>query len=244
MFGMAKKTLCFDFGNSRLKCALLHGAEVKEERFMEGTAAEMEALLQEFKPDRTILASVIHHDPDLEKILEDYGHFIKIGPDSTFPITVPSGQAKTVGADRWAMLMAAKERFPGQHNLVIGLGSCITFNFLDKFDRFLGGSISPGLMMRLKSLKDYTAGLPLVKPDWNFPLVGYDTKTNILSGVILGMAAEIDGIIDLYKAKYSKLNIMITGGDIQFFVPHLKNTLISDPYLIYKGLYYISQQGA
>jgi len=238
---MAKKTLCFDFGNSRLKCALMKGADVQEERFLEGTPFEIEALLQEFKPDCTILSSVIHHDPGVEDALAAYGQFLKIGPDTKFPISVPSGQAKTVGADRWAMLMAARDKYPGQHNLIIGLGSCITFNFLDKFDKFLGGSISPGLQMRLKSLKDYTAGLPLVQPDWNFPLVGYDTRTNILSGVILGMAAEIDGIIDLYKAKYSKFNILITGGDISFFVPHLKNTIIADPYLIYKGLYLISQ---
>lgn len=239
---MAKKTLCLDFGNSRLKGGLMNGSELTEERFLEGTAAEMQALLEEFKPDRTILASVIDHDPALEDNLAAYGHFLKIGPDTPFPITVPSGQAKTVGADRWAMLMAARNKFPKEHNLIIGLGSCITFNFLDKFDKFLGGSISPGLQMRLKSLKDYTAGLPLVQPDWNFPLVGYDTRTNILSGVILGMAAEIDGLIDLYKLKYSKFNIMITGGDIAFFVPHLKNTIMADPHLIYKGLYYISQE--
>lgn len=239
---MAKKTLCFDFGNSRLKCALMMGSEVKEERFLEGTPAELDDLLQEFKPDRIILASVINHDPALEEKLQAYGHFLKIGPDTSLPITVPSGQAKTVGADRWAMLMAAKAQFPGQHNLIIGLGSCITFNFLDKFDKFLGGSISPGLQMRLKSLKDYTAALPLVRPDWNFPLVGYDTRTNILSGVILGMAAEIDGIIELYKAKYSQFNVLITGGDISFFAPHLKNKILADPHLIYKGLYRISQE--
>jgi len=238
---MAKKTLCFDFGNSRLKCALLSGSHVQEEHFLDGTAQQITALLEQLKPDRTVLASVIHHDPAIDSILEQYGHFLKIGPDTRFPINVPSGQEKTVGADRWAMLMAARAQFPNQHNLIIGLGSCITFNFLDKFDKFLGGSISPGLMMRFKALNDYTAGLPLIQPDWNFPLIGYDTKSNILSGVILGMAAEIDGIIDLYKTKYSKLNIIITGGDIHFFVPHLKNSLISDPHLIYKGLYQISE---
>lgn len=239
---MAKKTLCFDFGNSRLKCALLNGADLKEERFLDGTPGQLEAVLQELAPDRTILSSVTNHDPALEDVLARYGNFLKIGPDTVFPITVPSGQAKTVGADRWAMLMAARDQFPGQHNLIIGLGSCITFNFLDKFDKFLGGSISPGLRMRLKALDDYTAGLSLIEPDWNFPLIGYDTRTNILSGVILGMSAEIDGIIDLYKAKFSKFNLLMTGGDIDFFLPHLNNQVIADPYLIYKGLYRISQE--
>lgn len=239
---MAKKTLCFDFGNSRLKCALMNGGEVQEEKFLEGTAEETDSLLQAFKPDRIVLASVIHPITEVEQQLERYGHYLKISPETEFPITVPSGQAKTVGADRWAMLMAARSIYPGEHNLIIGLGSCITFNFLDKFDKFLGGSISPGLQMRLKSLNHYTAALPLVEPAWNFPLIGYDTRTNILSGVLLGMSAEIDGVINLYKEKYSKINVMITGGDLHFFEPHIKSNIVSDPYLIYKGLYSISQQ--
>ena len=38
--------------------------------------------------------------------------------------------------------------------------------------------------------------------DWNFPLFGYNTVTNITSGVILGMAKEIDGMIDAYAERY------------------------------------------
>jgi type III pantothenate kinase len=66
---------------------------------------------------------------------------------------------------------------------VFGLGTAITCNFINKYNEFMGGGISPGMEMRLKSLWDYTAKLPLVKKDWNFPLIGYDTRTNILSGV-------------------------------------------------------------
>jgi type III pantothenate kinase len=95
--------------------------------------------------------------------------------------------------------------------------------------------------MRFKAMHEYTALLPLVKANSNFPLVGYDTKTNMLSGVILGMAKEIDGIIDEYTLKYSNFNVLLTGGDMPFFVPHLKNKIFADPYLIYKGLYAISE---
>ena len=239
---MAKKTLCFDFGNSRLKCAFMSGESVLEERIIQGNRPEIDSLLQEFKPDQTVLSSVTNHDPAIEEPLKAYGSFLKIGPETTFPISVPSGQAKTVGADRWAMLMAARAQYKGQHNLIIALGTCITFNFLDKFDNFLGGAISPGLQMRLKSLHEHTAALPIVEPNWNFPLIGYDTRTNILSGVILGMAAEIDGIIDRYKSRYSKFNILMTGGDMGFFTPHLNNKVSADPHLIFKGLYHIGKE--
>jgi type III pantothenate kinase len=95
--------------------------------------------------------------------------------------------------------------------------------------------------MRFKALNHYTAKLPLVKVDWNFPLIGYDTETNILSGVLLGMAAEIDGIIDAYKEKFNNFNVLLTGGDTANFVQHLKNKIFADPYLILKGLYAISK---
>jgi type III pantothenate kinase len=82
----------------------------------------------------------------------------------------------------------------------------------------------------------------LIEPAPSFGLVGYDTKTNLLSGVVLGMSAEINGIIDAYEAKYSKFNALLTGGDLSYFVPHLKRRIFADPNLIYKGLYAISEK--
>jgi type III pantothenate kinase len=96
--------------------------------------------------------------------------------------------------------------------------------------------------MRFRAMHEQTALLPLVKAEHDFPLVGYDTKTNLLSGVILGMSSEIDGIIEAYSLKYDHLNVLLTGGDMSFFTPHLKNKVFADPYLLYKGLYAISEQ--
>ena len=90
-------------------------------------------------------------------------------------------------------------------------------------------------------MHEFTAKLPLGKGNWNVPLVGYDTKTNLQSGVILGMAKEIDGIIDAYAERYGNFNVLLTGGDIGLFEPHLKNKIFADPDLIFKGLYAISQ---
>ncbi len=95
--------------------------------------------------------------------------------------------------------------------------------------------------MRLNSLHDYTALLPVIKKDWNFPLVGYDTRTNILSGVIFGMAKEIEGTISAYEEKYSNFNVVLTGGDCTYFARLLKNKIFADPDLLYKGLYAISE---
>jgi type III pantothenate kinase len=237
-----ERTLCLDFGNTRLKCAVFKNKELEDVVVLDGeTVAVVEDLLQTYQPTKTILSSVINHDTAIEELLSSKTKFHKLGAQSKLPITIPVGKPETVGADRLALVVAAVHLYPDQHNLVIGLGSCITYNFINKFHQFLGGSISPGMEMRFKSMNDYTALLPLIKADSNFPLIGYDTKTNMLSGVILGMAKEIDGIIEEYSLKYSNFNVLLTGGDMAFFVSHLKKKIFADPYLIYKGLYAISE---
>ena len=235
-------TLCFDFGNTRMKCAVFTDGAFRQELVLENDSdVTIAALLEAFHPDRSILSSVIDHNPGMEALLQSATRFHKLDHRSKVPITTPVGKPDSIGADRLALTAAAVTLFPGKNNLVIGLGSAITYNYVNKYREFIGGGISPGMEMRFKSLHTFTARLPLVKADWNFPLAGYDTRTNILSGVILGMAKEIDGIVEAYEEKYDNINVLISGGDAGYFTRHLKKKIFADPHLIYKGLYAISE---
>lgn len=239
---LSTTTLCFDFGNTRLKCAIFEGDELIDLIVMENDRDEtIQALITRYRPAKSILSSVIDHNPAMETILAANTNYHRLAHDSRLPITTPVGKPQDIGADRLALVSAAVHLFPKRNNLVIGLGTAITYNFINKAHEFVGGSISPGMEMRFKSLHHYTAKLPLVEKDWNLSLIGYDTRTNILSGVILGMAKEIDGIINYYDEKYDNFNVLLTGGDTPFFVYHLKNKIFADPNLIYKGLYAISE---
>lgn len=236
------RTICFDFGNTRLKYAVFENKEFIEEHSLQTDSSEtIRLLLEKYQPQKTILSSVIDHNPEMETILSESTSFHKLSHLSKLPFTTPVGKPSTIGADRLALCAAAVNLFPGKNNLAIGLGTCITYNFINKSNEFIGGSISPGMNMRFKSLNAFTARLPLITEEWNFPLMGYDTATNILSGVLLGMAKEIDGFIDAYSEKYGNFNVLLTGGNAMYFVPHLKNRIFADPYLIFKGLYAISE---
>lgn len=235
-------SLCFDFGNTRLKCAIFSGRELKDVIVLENDSNEaIEDLIKQYQPQKSILSSVINHNPSIETILSENTQFHKLGHTSKLPFSTPVGKPETIGADRLAICAASVDLFPNQHNLAIGLGTCITYNYINKAHEFLGGSISPGLTMRFRAMHEQTALLPLVTPDYHVPLIGYDTKTNLQSGVILGMAKEIDGIIEAYALKFNNFNVLLTGGDMAFFVPHLKNRIFADPYLIFKGLYAICE---
>src|SRR5580700_7079120 len=204
-------TLCFDFGNTRLKCAVFAEGKFAEEIILENDHEDaIRSLIEKYHPEKSILSSVINHDPGIETILRQETRFHVLNHHSKIPVTTPVGKPETIGADRLALVVAAVTLFPGKNNLVIGLGSAITYNYVNKYREFIGGGISPGMEMRFRSLQAFTAKLPLIKPDWNFPLAGYDTRTNILSGVILGMAKEVDGMIEAYEEKYDNFNVLLS----------------------------------
>ena len=235
-------TLCLDFGNTRLKAAIFNDDVVVQEMVLPDDSKDtFETLLNKYQPQKSILSSVIDHNSVLENILASRTIFHKLSHHTKLNFSAPVGKPETIGADRLALAAAAVHFYPEKNNMVIGLGSCITYNFINQYHQFLGGAISPGMEMRFKSMHDFTAKLPLVEKDWNFPVIGYDTKTNLQSGVIAGITFEIDGCIDFYQNRYGNFNVVLTGGDAGYFARHLKNKIFADLKFLFKGLYAISE---
>jgi type III pantothenate kinase len=235
-------TLCFDFGNTRKKVAVFKKKEIETVLVLEeDPIPAIHELIGKYKPTKSILSSVIDHNPAIEELLATTTRFHKLSHLTQVAFTTPVGKPETIGADRLALCAAAVKYYPKKNNLVIGMGSCVTYNFINKYHEFVGGAISPGLEMRLKAMHQFTAKLPLVKADSNVPLIGYDTTTNLLSGAVLGLAREMDGFIDDYRQKFRNFNVLLTGGDLVHLASHLKNKIFADPDLIFKGLYAISE---
>ena len=235
-------TICLDFGNTRLKAAVFNEENLLEEIHLADDKAEtILQLLQKYTPQKSILSSVINHNSAIESLLEEHTIFHKLSHLTTINFTTPVGKPESIGSDRLALMAAAVHFFPEKNNLVIGMGSCITYNFINQYHQFLGGAISPGMDMRFKSMNDFTARLPLVNADWNFPLIGYDTTTNLQSGVIAGIINEIDGFIEKYSLKYGNFNVVLTGGNSGYFASQLKYKIFADHNFLFKGLYALSE---
>jgi type III pantothenate kinase len=235
-------TLCFDFGNTRKKVAVFNKKQLLKTIVLDDDSiATIQSLTETYKAEKSILSSVIEHNAAIEEWLGGQTKFHKLSHQSKLAFTTPVGKPETIGADRLALCAAAVHYYPKKHNLVIGMGSCVTYNFINKYHEFLGGAISPGMEMRLKAMHHFTAKLPLVTADSNVPLIGYDTTSNLLTGAVLGLAKEIDGFVDAYKEKYGNFNVLLTGGDLVHLASHLKNKIFADPDLIFKGLYAISE---
>ena len=235
-------TICFDFGNTKKKFAVFNGSQLLEEIILKDDNEEtIFELLEKYKPQKTILSSVINHNQAIEKILAAKSIFHKLSVTTKINFTTPVGKPETIGADRLALVAAAVHFYPNKNNLIIGLGTCITYNFINQNHQFLGGSISPGMDLRFKSMNDYTALLPLEKETWNYPLIGYDTKTNLQSGVLCGMSAEIEGVIAKYEDKFNNFNVVLTGGNSTYFAGQFKKQIFADSNFLFKGLYALSE---
>jgi type III pantothenate kinase len=235
-------TLCLDFGNTRLKAAIFNGNQIEHESTLNGDGlSDIADLLQLYKPQKSILSSVINHEVLIEDLLAKQTQYHKLSHTTRTNFTTPVGKPQTIGADRLALAAAAVQFYPNQNNLIISLGTCITYNLINAQAQFIGGAISPGVDMRFAAMHTQTAKLPLAEKTWHFPLMGYDTITNLQSGVQAGITFEIQGFINELKQKYHNFNAVLTGGSATYFANTLKSKIFADPKFLLKGLYALSE---
>lgn len=146
--------------------------------------------------------------------------------------------SNTLGMDRICNAVAA-HHISKSNSVVIDIGTCIKFDYTNKDGVYFGGSISPGINLRYKSMNDYTGNLPLLDLKTKADLIGNSTNNSIHSGVMNGIQAEIEQFINRYEQEISNLTFFVTGGDAEYFDFPLKNNIFVDENLTLKGLYII-----
>jgi type III pantothenate kinase len=90
--------------------------------------------------------------------------------------------------------------------------------------------------MRFKALNTFTGKLPLISRMDPFPKIGSNTEESIQSGVMNGVLAETEGIINQYKEKFPGLKVILCGGDAGFFESKIKETIFVVADLVLVGL--------
>ncbi|MBI1221131.1 MAG: type III pantothenate kinase [Bacteroidetes bacterium] len=227
------KSGILDIGNSSVKWALFEGDDLLESGVC--TYGEWEKLRQlhtHHAPISWFMSSVqqVPSTAELGFKCEE------LDLNHALPVTILYQTPSTLGKDRIAGICGARHLFPNQACLVIDAGTCITFDLVDAEGNYPGGSISPGIQMRLKAMHEQTGRLPLL--DWEDPdgFIGDSTKMSMLQGVKQGVLGECERQIRLYKERYPSLQILITGGDCSFFEINLKMDIFAAPNLVLTGL--------
>jgi len=231
--------LTVDVGNSRIKAAVFEG-DILLEPFVfkkEELQKNIQNILKNFtNTTHLVVASVgnVEKQAFLEFEKDIAVHFVS--PGDQFPFANEYETPLTLGIDRMVLAAGATLQFPGKNRLVIDAGTCVTFDFINDSNEYLGGAITPGLQLRYKSLHDFTANLPLLALESPKNIIGNSTAESIHSGVVNGLVYEIDGFIDEYRALYSNFIIILTGGDTDFLAKRLKNTIFANSNFLLESL--------
>lgn len=230
--------LAIDVGNTRVKAAvfekdtLLAKATFGIDQF--GTS--IQNILQNHPQiENMVVASVGKTDTiDFSGFENVPIHFIRT--DSPFPFQNAYGTPATLGIDRLVLAAGAVLSHPGKNRLVIDAGTCVTYDFIDQDDTYRGGAISPGIRLRYEALHTYTARLPLLSRQEPQDMTGTTTNESIHSGVVNGLALEIDGFAKSYCGQYENFIIILTGGDADFLAKRLKNTIFANQNFLLESL--------
>ncbi len=234
--------LIIDLGNSFAKLAVFQKDQLLHSRRIEVEALEKN--ISELSSNFPAIVAVISSNVSkwgfsLPANLSKRAKFISLSSGTKLPFRNLYATPATLGNDRKALAAAAAKKFPKENVLVIDAGTCITYDFKNDKNEYLGGAISPGLKMRFRALNTFTANLPLIEQQERLQLKGDSTVSSINSGVVYGFLKEVDGIIEEYKARESKLIVIITGGDAEFLSVNLKNSIFANSNFLLEGLNYI-----
>ena len=231
--------LAVDIGNSRTKYAVFDGEELVRSDKDERPAVYLIKDCFEQYPIKSVIISSVNEqvDPELIPIPETIHHLI-LDHQTPIPIKNTYKSPETLGHDRIALAVAANHQFPGQNALVIDIGTCVTYDVVDRNGTYLGGRISPGLRLRFASLHNGTARLPMIELNAStFPdLLGRDTVSSMESGVVQGLSNEMAATIKQFETEFNDLKIMLTGGDYKLFDKALKISIFADPNAVLRGL--------
>lgn len=229
-----------DQGNTRIKAGVFKGHRLLRRLVVDSKdVRKILSLTDQYPPEAVIISSVASTPKALLSGLRKKSRVILFGPDTPLPIRNNYKTPLTLGSDRLAAAVGAAAIFPRKNTLVIDAGTCIKYDFIDRTGTYLGGSIAPGISMRLNVLHEDTDRLPLVKPARVRSLTGNDTRSSILTGTVLAAALEAEGFVERYRKRYGKLQVVLTGGDADRLSGHLNLSIFAAPDLVLTGLHQI-----
>lgn len=229
------EVILLDIGNTRIK-----SEEVRSGDFKNHTTWDNLETLNSYYSNEVpfIISSVKKFEDEIFSnrtiVILDY--------QTKLPISLQYKTPETLGSDRIAAAVGAWSLFPNQHCLIIDIGTCITADFVDAKSNFTGGIISPGLMMRMKSMADYTSQLPDISQIWQsveLSFLGKSTNECLLSGSFYGIVNELNGIIEAVTKDFTSINVILTGGDAHYFESKLKAPIFAGSKIVQIGLYCI-----
>ena len=235
--------LAIDIGNTNIVLGCIEGTEIVREARMatdviktsDQYCAELKSMLDLLEIDRrTIEGSII--SSVVPPVLNSFKTAI-VKLTGKIPLVVGPGiKTAMAGGDLIVGAVAALAEYKPPL-LVVDMGTATTMIALDAKGNFLGGSIFPGVKISAEALSGKTAQLPAISLEAPKRAIGRNTIDCMRSGVMMGTAAMLDGMIQRMEEELgSPATVVATGGIARFVIPMCRREMIYDKDLLLKGL--------
>ena len=250
--------LTIDVGNSNI---VIGGVEGEEIVFEARLRTEVTKTSDQYCVDLKILLDVYHVKvSDIEgciissvvpQVLNSFQSAIKkltgkvslvVGPGIKTGLDIRLENPGQTGADLVVADVAAlREHKPPM--IVIDMGTATTMAVLDENGAHIGGCIMPGVRISMDALTDKTALLPGLQLDQPKRAIGRNTVDAMRSGIMMGTACMLDGMVERMEQELGqKATVIATGGIAKFIVPLCKTPMIYDKDLLIKGLAHLYRE--
>jgi type III pantothenate kinase len=234
--------LIIDVGNTKVKLAVFKEQKLlnKVSTTHKNLISKIHKLQKDYNDIKHCIISSVGRisEADIEQLKNDF-KLLVLSSSTKTPFKNRYETPTTLGVDRIALVSASMNKFPDKNVLIIDAGTCITYDFINHNNEYLGGAISPGIKMRYNALHNLTANLPLLEVKPPKDLIGKSTSESIHSGIVNGILKEIDGIVLEYQKKYQDLTVILTGGDTKFLSKQLKSSIFANSNFLLEGLNFI-----
>jgi type III pantothenate kinase len=239
--------ITFDLGNSAIKVGVFDGQTLVFSSYLDHPLHRkpkvyitwLKPLLSRFTSAEILIASV---HPRLTRILIRALRKLSDAPIreltyKSFPkFKLSVDRPKELGIDLIVDGIAANHEYHPPC-IIVDLGTATKVIGI-RPNEFFGVAIAPGIATSFKSLQQHTALIQqttMIQPELVF---GKNNKQSLSSGIILGQAFMIEGLIKLGREQLQAPNcpVIITGGYAPLLIPSLSSSYIHDPYLSLKGM--------
>ena len=244
--------LTVDIGNSNIVIGGVEGDKILFEARLRTDATktsdeyciDLKSLLDVYRVDTaTIEGSII--SSVVPQVLNSMQTAIKkltgrsslvVGPGIKTGLNIAIENPSQTGADLVVGSVAALREHKAPL-IVIDMGTATTMIVLDKTGALIGGCICPGVKISMDALTGRTALLPGLQLDQPKRAIGRNTIDCMRSGLMMGAACMIDGMIDRMEQELGyKTTVIATGGIAKFVLPMCDHEIIYDKDLLVKGL--------
>ena len=245
--------LTADIGNTSITLGLFdNDALVEEYRLasdkdlsLEEYEVLLKSLFKEYKIDGCIISSVVEElTKKFKKAVDNVFKLdsLVLTTKINTGVKICLDNPKEAGADRIANAAGAYVLY-NYPVIVIDFGTATTFDIVNDKGEFVGGIIAPGVNLQVKALNKFTSKLPRIEITPSSAAIGHNTNDAILSGILRGTAAMIDGLVEQCEKELGqKAVIVATGGYSGLISTYLKRQFdFINPTLTLEGLRYLYQ---